>query len=281
MSLISINARTVDGRTLSELAKAVELRKRYLAETTSNAAVATMIRALESIRAVTRVANPKKDSGSVVVGLAKGLSAGWRRVSGQKPRRCVRIGSGKDAPVYNGDRKVVNKAGSFVKGELVNVYIVQDLHSKDPKTAAPLVYYVLARDEAIARAYAARRHENRVKAHAGMAKASLGSIMHDVSGRGTPGMKPRIKRIVKSVNKVRKNITGFGSGRVGIYVLDGLDYAIPAVDGGAASVNTAVQRAVNGIVGQINAGLAKRAGADRRAPFAGKLEIPFPEIVRK
>lgn len=286
VSSISITARTVDGRTLEQLQRAVALREKYLGETTSNAATATMIRALESIRKVTKVANPKNDTGFFSVGVAPGMTAGWRREGGHN-RRCILMGGSNDRwkghrSVYNGDRQVVNKAGAFVKGEVVNVYIVQDLHAKDPKTAKPLVYYILARDAAIATQYAKNRHENRVKAHAGMAKASLGSIMHDIFGKGLGvGMSQRVKRIVNSVNKVRKNISGFGSGCVGLYVLDGLDYAIPAVDGGATSINTAVQRAVNGIVGQINAGLAKQAGADRSAPFKGKLDIPFQEIARK
>lgn len=279
---ITINAKTIDGRTLEELGRAVELRRRSLGETTANAAVATMIRALESIRAKTRVANPKKHTGGVAVAKAPGVFPGYKR-DGGFDRRCLRVGPDRKAAEYHGPRKVVNIAGRYISGEHVEAFLVTEIHSKDPKTAKPIQFYVIARSIEDAREYAHKRHERHVRVYAGMAKRSLGQLMHQVSGRNSLGIavSARADRLIKTVNRVRKNLGGFDSGNVAISVLDGLNYAIPAVTGGAPEVNSCVQRAINGIVGQINTTLARRLHAERDKPFAGKLKVPFPEVKGK
>lgn len=279
---ISIDAKTIDGRTLEQLGRAVELRRQHLAETTANAAVATMIRALESIRAKTRIANPKKHTGGIAVAKAPGVFPGYKRDGGFN-RRCLRVGPDRKAAEYHGPRKVVNIAGKYLKGEHVESFLVTEIHSKDPKTAKPIQYYVIARTIEAAREYAHKRHERHVRVYAGMAKRSLGQLMHQVSGKNSLGIavSARANRIIKSVNRVRKDLGGFSSGNVSIHVLDGLNYAIPAVAGGSSEVNTCVQRAINGIVGQINSTLARRIGAERDKPFSGKLEVPFPEVKGK
>lgn len=83
---------TANGQRVDSLYAIIEARKRELGETTSDAAVATAITVLKSIRANTLVANPNKMN--LTVKKASGFVVGWRTVCGKK-RRCVRLGSEK------------------------------------------------------------------------------------------------------------------------------------------------------------------------------------------
>lgn len=113
---------TANGHDVSYLQNIIEARKRELGETTKQAATATAIQVLKSLRADTKVANPRDMN--LTVRESKGFVVGWK-TKGKRRSRCVRIGNAKGAEVNSSSVKDI--AGLYFKGEIVKVYSVVDI----------------------------------------------------------------------------------------------------------------------------------------------------------
>lgn len=260
---------SANGRDVGYLQNAIDARRRELGETTAQAATATAIQVLKSIRANTKVANPRDMD--LTVREAKGFVVGWK-TKGKRRSRCVRIGNVRGPEVSSGSVRDI--AGMYFKGENVKVYSVIDMVEGSKKRTER--YLVLSKTEKDANEYARTRHVRRVKRYSGMAKFALTLAMMKTSGRGSDGgaqASRQAKQTASANVTVFNQATGGGSGDVSIYVHDNLDYATLALEGGEAYVETAAQKACNSIIGLINHKIGSHLTIHDR------IKVPFPEEV--
>lgn len=272
-----VSMMTEEGQTTEWLGRVVKLRSKYLLETTQNAATATVIRALESIRARTRVVSPKTKY-LLTVAKTPLLVPAWKTVKdggGKHAQRCVRNPDGSE---YTGEkRRVVFLTRKWHPNEHYDVYAVRDMHLAEmghPRAE----YYIVSSTFTEAQEYAIKKRARDIRLYGGLAKRSLGWLMHKVSGSGGDTAANRqAQKVYDAVNIARKNLTGgMDTGGIGIYVKDGLNYAVDAVEGGKNGVNDAIKSAVNGIVGQINRMFDGKSTSG--GWWNGKIECPFPEV---
>lgn len=259
----------VNGMEANVLQRVIEARRRELGETTRDAAVATAITVLKSIRANTKIVDPNRMD--VTVKQSPNYVVGWKKVGGRR-MRCVRIGSDKGAEVSG--RSFVDRTGGYVKGETVSVFAVNDIC--DGCREKSRRYLVLANDMKTAKKCAVERHRKWVRKYAGMARFAMTLAMVKTSTRNSPDRSVSLAT-GEAKNTVLRNVnatvyhTGFNSGTVDINVRDTLRYAAYALKDGEGYVQQAVQNACNGVIGMINKTM-KRKGSIHEP-----LKIPFPK----
>jgi hypothetical protein len=260
---------TANGHDVSVLHSIIEARRKELGETTKQAATATAIQVVKSIRANTRIADP--DAMDVKVRKSDSYVVSWRKVGG-KNERCIRLGSHSGAVVSI--KSVVDLLGGYVKGQVANVYSVLDIVKGSKKSSRH--YIVLASDMKTATEYAKEKHRKRVKRYSGMARYALTLAMMKTARKG---FADKSDMVVTNIGKrtAMKNVDvhvkerGFDSGELSIDIHDALDYATGALQDGAGYVQRAVQKASNSIVGMINHRLKEQGSFHK--PF----KVPFPK----
>ena len=274
---VTIDCATANGKTLAALEGMIAARTQWLSETTAQAVTATAINVLSSIRAVTKVADPKKDTGMVNVAPYPGLRVSFRRVGRQKNVLCLRP-PGRDS---NGNHfphaavSFANAAGQPTKGftSYAHVFLAQDRRSDSTKGTAKR-YYIIARNLDDAKVYAENRRKRRVERYAGMAKWTIGQAQSQVSQRGVAA--ERVTGYAKTVGlrnlHTQVNSSGFSRGEVSIFVHDALKYALLALKGGPNDFQLAMQRAANRTAGIIHHTSARALISADPPP------TPFPEL---
>lgn len=260
---------TANGQDVSVLSSVIEARRRELGETTRQAASATAIQVMRSIRANTLVADP--DAMDVKVRKSDAYVVGWKKDGGRNVR-CVRVGSERGLVVAM--KSMIDLCGKYVKGQVANVYSAVDYVEGAKERSSH--YIILAQDEKTARKFAEDRHRKRVKRYSGMARFALTHAMMLTARKSSPD---KANSIVTALGKgtAMKNVqvnvreTGFDRGDVSIDVHDGLEYATGALKDGEGYVQTAIQKATNSIVGMINHHM------DKVGSFHDRLKVPFPK----
>ena len=273
-SSVSITATYADNKPLSALNDLIAKRERFLrGETTENAVRATAINVLSSIRARTKVADPKK-AGEFGVGVmpAPGVVAGYKGVSGTRHARLVvRAHGGHEMA----GAKVVNLAGTYQRGAQLLVFVVI---FKSPKVANFFKggyerVYVVARSAGEVRKWATNKLSNYVKRFRGMAKWALGQAQSQVHNINVGTIGAAAQRVALNNIIVQATGDGWNSGTFQIYVADKLDYATLALQGKSADVDLALMKAANRTAGIIN-----KLG---RARLDETIQTPFPEVAGK
>ena len=232
--MVSVNmTANYEGRPLAVLSDLIRQRQKYLGESAADAVVATGIDALNSLRALTRVAPktiPKKD---VVFGKSDPQYATYPR------------------GVYR--RVVVTR---WRKGHRVNIIKWQKVKGRT-KRGRPRATSADRR--------AAWEHWGKVR-YSGLARRALGLAMNRLSTRQVKSerVNMRLSRIASANVDVRKVTLG------GVFVLnirDNLGYAIQALRGGQAAVDLALKRAANKIAGRLCRVAEKKFGERIATPF--------------
>lgn len=234
-----------DGAPLSVLSDLIRQRQKYLGESAADAVVATGIDALNSLRALTKVAGkmiPRSDvrfgrSDPQYITGTKGSTMGFllRRV------------------VYK--RWFNNKHTTFNYWQVVN----------NAKTDRHGNIRVRATGKDLTAAW---HRVGRIK-NRGLARRALGIAMNRLSTRQVKDERAdmRLARIAAANVMVRKTDAG---GSFMLQIRDGLGYAVQALQGGPASIDLALKRAANKIAGR----LCKVA--ERK--FGERVATPFPEV---
>jgi hypothetical protein len=222
-----------DGAPLSVLSDLIRDRQKYLGESAADAVIATGIDALNSMRALTRVAP--------------------RTI----PRRDVRWG--KTDPQY-----LTNARGSFRRtvvtrwrnGRRVNVIKWKKVEGTT-KRGKPRATSADRR--------AAWERWGKVK-NSGLARRALGIAMNRLSTRQVKDDRTnmRLARIAAANVMVRKTDTG---GSFMLQIRDGLGYAVQALQGGPASIDLALKRAENKIAGRLCKVAERKFGERVATPF--------------
>lgn len=228
---ITYDLRTDRGEPISVLQQVIELRRKELGETARNAAVATAITVVKSLRASTVIANASKMD--LHVSEEPRYFVSWKSVGGRR-RRIVRMGNRKGLEVAS--KSLVDIAGAYQKGEELKVYSVVDMvRGSKEKTAR---YLVIARDQKSAVSFAKKRHKRRVEKYRGLAKFALTVAMMKISDNGgsSGSVNQRTRKTALDNVKATVSSSGFDKGTVDIRILDALDYATSALQGGEPTV---------------------------------------------
>ena len=177
---------TYEGQPIEVLEKLIEERKALLGETYKDAVTATAITVLRSLRADTKIAKKKVPKSSYTI-TDTGWYGGWERVGG-KFHRVVRTSLAYRAPKVPGIFPVNNAGRHHEKGEIVKVYKIEPVNDPNmswDKTKHRGCWYVFAKSEKVARAFAERHMSGRIDSYRGLAKSTLGFAMADISTKGT------------------------------------------------------------------------------------------------
>lgn len=270
---VTISATCLNGKPLEALERLIAQRQREMGETTSEAVIATAINALSSIRAATKVADPKKDSGFVTVIADPSLVVSFRTLGkGGKRVLCLR----RPGEKHHAKVKWANAAGEPHPGfhKVTQVYFVRDRYSDRVETKTEKQYYIIAHNQKEAMEYAVARRARRIKNLCGLAKWTIGvaqARIHD-NFANIP-VSPTVQKIGRTAQYVIVDESGFSSGKVYVEVNDKLKYAALALKGGPGEVTNALMRAANRTAGIINAHMRSLGFDDDR-----KIPTPFPEI---
>lgn len=222
-----------DGKPLAVLSDLIRQRQKYLGESAADAVVATGIDALNSLRALTRVAPktiPKKD---VVFGKSDPQYMTY-------PRGTYR-------------RVVVTR---WLGGKRVNIIKWQRIEGTT-KRGKPRATSADRR--------AAWERWGKVR-YSGLARRALGLAMNHLSTRQVKSERAdmRLSRIASANVAVRKMTAG---GAFVLDIRDNLGYAVQALRGGQAAIDLAMKRAANKIAGRLCRVAEKKFGERIATPF--------------
>ena len=265
---MEISLITEDGRDVSALFQLIELRKKELGETTKQSCLALTQNVLRSLRGQTKIADAK--TADLKIQLASGYVPSWKREAGSKRSRRV-LRAGIDGPEVNPD-KVIWNVGKFTKGEELHAYTVVDQISPDKSYK----YILVSKDYESAEKYAKKRHKKIVENHKGLARLALSLAMKELF-TNTPvadKVNSATSQIAQQNFSTKVSEQGFNSGIVEIEVHDKLNYAELALQGGPASVQTAMQNALNKMVGFLEMKLKQKGES-----LDSSLKIDLQEIV--
>lgn len=262
--MINLTAEATYGETqpLEVLSRLMAMRCKVLYETAKDAAVATVINCLISLRAQTRRAKPTAKTKPKIVFRSE-LQPSFYGVRHGTDSRVLRNAQGHRVAVNM--RKVWLSKGYRWKD--LHVYHVTPEHERDHQ------YIAIAPSTKVVLAYENRRAARRKLALGGLAKYTLGLAMSKISThRGTDDAGIRAVTIAPQFAHASTALHGH---ELTIEVHDALDYAILALRGGKGSVDLAIKKAANKTFGLLAQECAKWGNIEDIGP------CPFPELVGK
>lgn len=249
---------------LERLANLMEKRSRILCETVYDAAVATMINVLVSVRGLTKKASSKSANASrPLLKRCPELRASFDPAT---MHSCLR-GPAHNSPVIVPNRRVRYICRNNLRDAIV--FLVRPEHRLDPS------YYLVALSEADALDFERRRTRHMIDRNSGLARLAFSIAANRLSTKSQPG-----ERVSTFGSKAAKRLTKTsvtGSGRdLTVEVRDQLDYAFPALRGGNAAIQLSYAKAANKTFGLLSQYLSKHSsvGVDLGPS-------PFPEVNRR
>lgn len=253
-------------RPLEELTRLMRQRSYFLGETAKDAAIATMINVLVSLRAETLKASSRTAKLSrPSVELQRHLRASFDRMTN---RPCLRRLSERSSKVTVPHR--IKWLTDGLPNSVQQVFLVHPLHSRDSS------YYVVAPSIANVYRFEEQRIKHRVAQGGGLARFAFSNAMKALSTKNTISESLAAyamdAAIRLSSQKVRETADG-----IEVEFRDKLEHAIPALNGGAAAINRAYMKAANRTYGILAQALKSNAWLD-----GSKLgSTPFPEVKRR
>jgi len=280
MLSMSVDA-TFHGKELSALEKIIAQRSEFLGENTKDAAVATAITAIKSLKAETKVANPR----NVVFEFYRSTVADavWRkRGTAETSSAPGQKGMYRRAIVVMGrsvrKKGFVNLAGRYTVGETVGVWnYVPLIKIKRRRINRDRNTYIIAKSEADALKWAKDESLKNVQLFKGIAKNIWNPIMRALA-ENEPTAQPMNVIASEVIARNQSATQTVADNTLTIEVENNLRYATLALKSGPTGVSLALQKAANKIAGQL-----KKTYEDTYFFFDlnKKPKTPFPEIVRK
>lgn len=270
---VQIHATAGNGATLKQFAEILQKRMQYMNETARDSIAACALQVLRSLRTVTRVAKPKGIKPELKA--ENQLYPSWTTKSGKKGV-CLRI-KGSNQKYAGTEKMIFAQQPTRGMDKLWKVWSFVDPYSKSQKKymlAAPNLTIAKQKAKAVISRYAMR--------FAGLAKCALSMLMMKTyTGKKENDNVPahvtaKAMQTTRKSESVSKNQQAEG-GTYSLTLTDELKYAVDAIRGGKAQVDTQMKKAMNKIVSTINHKIP-----DSNTFFSPqKLETPFPELVRK
>lgn len=252
---------SIQGRTLEQFQRLVQLRSKWLGDSSRDATAAIMLDVLRSLRAVTKVANPKKDN------------IPMKEMTNWKPS--YRFAGGWQLCVMDkGTKKHINdvRLHSTNKDKITHQKIFHY------KTFNNTDIYVMAHNINEAMKWARDKAINRAEQHKGLAKLALTMLRGFVQTLGPIHHNQPIdtKKKVRDPTLITKEERIFeseGKMQYQLVLSDKLKYASLALKNGALDVDTATKRALNSATKRL----------EIKCPsllLFEDLSTPFPEVHR-
>ncbi len=263
----TIDCATASGKPLSELSRLIGERVRRLGELTKDAAIATAIDVLKSLRAATLDARRTRKFHTKVKE-RRDLYLSFRTVEGGSRRvPCLRHGSPTGPLVKNAYLRFVEKPIDLKRA---SIYWVESEHERMAG------YFCAAYSPESAAEHESKRALSRIKERGGLARAALGVAMAKLSTRNTGDSTPKLARVLASrLARVDVWGSGFSSGEFGVEYRSELDYGVAALKGGKGAMDSSLKAAANKIAGQLT------HAAHRAGDFEHDITTPFPEVKKR
>lgn len=267
---IYINASFGNGQTLKKFGEILEKRMQYMGETSRDSVAACALDALRSIRAVTMVARPSKIK--VEVQADASLVPSFSTRGNKSKFLCLRY-TGTGAR-YAGDEKIASALGA-AKTKGARVFRFTDELSENKAK-----YLIIAAGKAQAQQKAKKIAARRAMRFAGLARRAISLLMQKTYSKKKINDDVSLNVSVKAddVTTKREHILKGDRGRAkySLTLEDSLRYALDAIKGGRAMVDTALRKAMNKIVSVVN-----RKIKGGRFLEAETLPAPFPELKQR
>lgn len=256
----------VEGKTLEEFGKLIEQRKKWLGETTIQSLSAIAITILKSIRAVTKVANPRKFN--VDLKEASNLFHGLQSLGGKKVP-CLRVKGSKV-------RYQLQQDEVFIVVDRITAPKVENKVFKWKRRSGK-IYYLSARSLTTCMKWIKDAEKRRINKYKGLARLAIGQCMHKVAQNsiGSTGVQSTndAKIVAQKNTNVKSSSQGFNSGIASITIEDNLNYALNALQGGKGDVDMAMKKAMNSMIGMLNKKCENMLGFQKLdKPFSGDLK---------
>lgn len=256
-------------KPLDKLVELMQKRMKVLRENAYDAAVATMINVLTSLRAQTRKAGARTAKASKPVLTRRAdLRVSFDR---KTMHRCIRIGERHDAPIFRPAERVRIIASR--NNRTAPVFKVRPLHERDK------AYYIAADSEADAINFERRRVGHRVRSFGGLAKLAFSIASNRISTRNatTGGISVFARAAAERFTKTSDRLRGT---TLVLEARDLLEHAVPALNGGAAAIDRAYMAAANKTYGLLSRHVSKY-GNDMFDSDCNIGSTPFPEAMRR
>lgn len=261
---MEVSATYGESKPLEELSRLMALRCKVLYETAKDAAIATIINAATSIRAVTRRSKPSAKTKPKIV-LRSELKPSWHKYSRSAKGRFVfrnELGHRIAAPM-----KTVHVYPRGTQFGVLHTYLVTPEHKRDRQ------YLAVAQNIAQVKRYEDRRATRRKIALGGLAQYTLGLAMAKLSTRNGPDdAGVRAQTIAPQFAFASSALHG---NELTLELRDTLDYALAALKGGPTSIDFALRKAANKTFGLLSQECKKWGKIEDIGP------CPFPELVGK
>lgn len=254
--MVQVSVTCADGRPIQALANLIEQRSKWLNETAEQSCAACMIDVLVSLRALTKVANPKKKDIEIE---ATAFKPSYTRIDPAKPTFCLR--TGKTRYVLQSNERI-GFATNIFKGALV--WLWND-NFKQVK------WYIIAHNAKSAKNWAYMKMKKRAQRYKGLARTALSILMKKTGSRTSPSVAENTVNKATRLTYVTKTATG---SYYSLTASDLLNYAKSALKGGDSSINQAVMKASNKITSVINQKCKNLLAFN-------ELSTPFPEVAKR
>ena len=255
-----ITATVGDGKTLEKFAELLAARAKYLNESAKDSVAACAIDALRSIRAVTAKATNASVVKNVEVKQDGVLYPSMKSVGGAKII-CIRTKGGTE---YKGPEEIV-VASDHAKLTTCFVFRFADWHNgKAGKT-----YLIIAQNAAAALKRAKEIKRRRAMRYSGLARTALTRLMMKTST--VRDGERADAAVTRKADEATRKIDQTSGKTYSVRIEDNLGYAVGAVKGGQAGIDTALKKAMNKIAATINQKC-------KNLLLFKPLEAPFPEV---
>lgn len=258
------------GKPLEKLEDLMQKRMKIMRENAYDAAVATMINILVSLRAQTRKATPtstRKLRPSIVH-----LPAYRVSFDSKTRHRCLRR-LPKGSPVEHPPYRVRFICGDWRTWASARVYLITPEHQRDKP------YILAAMSERDALDFERKRAGHSIAKSGGLAKLAFAIASNRISTRRTPGEK--VAAFAEHAAKKTVRTASRLSGQTfEIEAHDELEHAIPALKAGVLSIDDAYKSAANKTWGLLSQYCSKYGSAivDDALNLGPS---PFPEVNRR
>lgn len=260
---LNITAQTQDGHTLQQLSQLIEMRQKWLGETSIDSVSACALNVLTSLRTLTKLANPNKTK--IQIEDLPGLKFSFYSDGGKK-KPCLRFGQARYTPPQ-GTRVRYLSVGKTArpfefkyttpKGKVIKYILVANSSSEAKKAAKGIV-------------------KARAERYKGLARRAIGQLMYkSCSMNPKDSVSQKVNQVADANSLVAQTITQTQDRAVyNLDLFDELLYATSALKNGQSDIELSVQKAMNKVVSNIN-----RKCKDLL--LWKPIETPFPELVKR
>lgn len=246
----------VDGHTIQEFQRLLELRQKYMNQTSENVLAASAIDILRSLRAQTRIA---KLSGMKIKPVYDGSLQLSFSTKGKLKTPCLRTAGKVHYYKKNNERILFNCLNS-------NAKVYRWTYEREGKPS--IDYIVVAASSGDAQRFLKEKMKKRIMAYRGLARKALSTLMAKTA---TVNVVDNVNSMATRVaNEQTSKIQTITGGFHTLELIDSLDYATLAFKTPNA-LDVAMKKAANKMVSKINLRCKKLLDFQ-------KLELPFPEV---